>query len=472
VTTFDRPGPPSAPAVPVRRVAALSRFLPGLFALAHFAAYAGYSLRRHHRIESTGFDLGIFEQVVRGYAAGRAPVVPLKGPGFPALGDHFHPILALLAPLYRLVPSAETLLVAQAALIAASTVPIGRAAVRILGPGGGMAVTVGYGLSWGLQEAVGFDFHEVCFAVPLVALSLCRLLDRRWAAAIAWAAPLLLVKEDLSLTVAAIGGYVFLRGPRRLGALTVLAGASSGLVIVKVILPAFHPAGGYPYAAQLALNTDGLDIKARTLVLLLAPTLFLAARSPLILIAIPTLAWRFVADNPSYWGDGFHYSAVLMPIMAVAMLDAIAGRPGTGRSGPAQPHQLARRRWSRTVALGYLAVSLALAPDRPLWRLTEPAFWRTQPAVAAAHRLLDRIPDGAVVAATNGLAPHLTSRCEVRLLAETPAAEQDAEWIAADRLLPVFVTPAELRRQLAQLHVIGYRTVTDDGRFVLLRRPR
>jgi uncharacterized membrane protein len=448
---------------------ALSRFLPELFALAHFAAYAGYSVRRHHRIESAGFDLGIFEQVIRGYTAGRAPVVPLKGPGFQALGDHFHPILALLAPVYRLAPSAETLLVAQAALIAASTIPIGRAAVRVLGRGGGMAVTIGYGLSWGLQEAVGFDFHEVCFAVPLLAMSLCRLLDRRWTAAIAWATPLVLVKEDLPLTVAAIGGYVFLRGQRRLGVLTVLGGVLSGLVIVRVILPAFHPVGGYPYATHLALNADGLDIKARTLVLLLAPTLFLAARSPLVLIAVPTLAWRFLSDTPSYWGDRFHYSAILMPIMAVAMLDALVNRPGTD---PAQPRQPGCRRWSRTVALGYLAVSLALAPDRPLWRLTEPAFWRTEPATAAAHRVLDRIPDGAVVAATNGLAPHLTSRCDVRLLAHTPAAGQDAGWVVADRHFPVFVTPAELRRQLAELRAVGYRTVADDGRFVLLHRAR
>src|SRR5262249_16847228 len=106
-------------------------------------------------------------QVVRGYAAGRAPVVDLKAPGFCALRDHFHPILALLAPWYRLFPAAETLLVAQAALIAASVIPVGLAAARLLPPAGAAVVAVAYGLSWGLQEAIGFDFHEICFAVPL-----------------------------------------------------------------------------------------------------------------------------------------------------------------------------------------------------------------------------------------------------------------------------------------------------------------
>ncbi|MFD1051141.1 DUF2079 domain-containing protein, partial [Kibdelosporangium lantanae] len=63
--------------------------------------YAMLSITNHLGLRTTGFDLGIFEQAVRGYAHLRAPVSELKGPGYVLLGDHFHPILALLAPLYR-----------------------------------------------------------------------------------------------------------------------------------------------------------------------------------------------------------------------------------------------------------------------------------------------------------------------------------------------------------------------------------
>jgi uncharacterized membrane protein len=457
VTVTDRQPAPASAARPTRALVLNAR-RPELVAVAFFAIYALYSVRRHHRLETTGFDLGVFEQVVRSYVAGGMPVAPLKGPGFNALGDHFHPILALLAPVYRLVPAPETLLLAQSALIALSVVPIGRSAVRVLGPVGGCAVTIGYGLSWGLQEAVAFDFHEISFAVPLLAMSMNRLLVRRWGAAVAWAAPLVLVKEDLPLTVVAIGGYMFLRGQRRLGAATMLAGGLTGAVIVKVVLPALNPGGTYPYGGHLDPSLDGLDVKARTLVLLLAPTLFLALRSPMLVIALPTLAWRFLSDIPSHWGDASHYSAVLMPILSAALVDAVARR------------QRAESTWSTTVAVGCLAVSLALATDRPLWRLADPAFWHTDPAVAATHRVLDRIPDGAVVAATNGLAPQLTRRCEVRLLADTPPSEQTAEWIVADRRSPFFITPTELDRQLNTLKMIGYRVVVDDGRLALLQR--
>ncbi len=42
--------------------------------------------------------------------------------------------------------------------------------------------------------------------------------------------------------------------------------------------------------------------------------MFLALRSPLVLLGLPTLGWRFVSGNPAYWGMNFHYNAVLARI--------------------------------------------------------------------------------------------------------------------------------------------------------------
>src|SRR5262245_2734740 len=104
------------------------RLVPYLLAAVCFGGYAALSISRHLHGRTTGFDLGIFESAVRGYAQLHAPIVDLKGPGFNLLGDHFHPILALLAPAYRLFPTPITLLVAQAALLAASVIPVTRLA--------------------------------------------------------------------------------------------------------------------------------------------------------------------------------------------------------------------------------------------------------------------------------------------------------------------------------------------------------
>jgi len=62
--------------------------------------FAGYGLFRVYLLKCNGYDLGIFDQAVRRYAHFQAPIVTLKGDDFNILGDHFHPIIALWAPLY------------------------------------------------------------------------------------------------------------------------------------------------------------------------------------------------------------------------------------------------------------------------------------------------------------------------------------------------------------------------------------
>jgi uncharacterized membrane protein len=176
-----------------------------LIALAAFAAYTTLSVARYQRLDPGSWDLGIYTQYMRQLAGLHAPVVAIRGPGFNLLGDHFQPIVALVAPFFRLFPTPATLLVAQALLTAVSVVPVCRAARARLGTGVSRMIGVAYGFSWGLQQMIIFDFHEIAFAVPLLACSLSAMVRRRPRAAAAWALPLVFVKEDQGLTVAAIG---------------------------------------------------------------------------------------------------------------------------------------------------------------------------------------------------------------------------------------------------------------------------
>ncbi|MEV8509231.1 DUF2079 domain-containing protein [Actinoplanes sp. NPDC051475] len=443
---------------------------PHLVAAMCFAGYLTVSLRQHWLIRTTGYDLGIFEQAVRAYADGRPPVVELKGPGFNLLGDHFHPILMLLAPLYRLFPTPETLLIAQAALVAVSIIPIGRTAVSILGPIGGTCVAVAYGLSWGLQELIGFDFHEVAFAVPLLAFSLERLLRRQWPAAVAWAVPLVLVKEDLPLTIAALGGYLVLQRQRRLGLWTMAFGLATTALVVLVALPLFNPAHHYAYSMQAGSGTplfDRLATQAGTVIALLSVGVFVAVRSPVLLLAVPTLGWRFLADNPSYWGTGFHYNAVLMVIVFAAFLDAARS---LGRHAPDATASRPSGRLGVVLAAGCLVACAVHAPGRPLRAVVDPSFWRRDPRVAAAHAILDRIPDDAEVAATNRLVPQLTGRARVRMF-PPPGTASTAEWVVADTAVDDWpYRTAEVGAEVSTLGAAGYRTVAGSDGFVLLHR--
>jgi len=170
-----------------------------------FAGYFAVSLLRLLRLNPASYDLAIYTEYVKQLSQLHAPVVDVRVPGLNELGDHFQIAVGVLAPLFRLVPSPATLLFCQALATAISVFPVVTAGFALSGRATGRLIGFGYGLSWGLQQMVEFDFHEVALAVPLLAFSLSALVRRRPAAAIGWALPLVFVKEDQGFTVIAIG---------------------------------------------------------------------------------------------------------------------------------------------------------------------------------------------------------------------------------------------------------------------------
>jgi uncharacterized membrane protein len=438
--------------------------------------YAAVSLVRHHRVETAAYDLGIFTQAVKAYSRLRAPVVPLKGPGVNLLGDHFHPIVALLAPMYRLAPHAVTLLAAQALLVAASAWPLHSIAAERLGRGPAAAVTIAYLLSFGLQGLIVFDFHEVAFAVPLLAAVCADLLRERWRAACLASLPLLLVKEDLFATVAAVGVLLLCRRQRRLGAGLLGVAVLVGATVLLVVVPALSGSGHYRYWANLSPDPGGPSLldtlvspqKVVTLALLLGVTGFLAVGSPLLVLALPTLAWRFLTDNPVYWGTGAHYDAVLMPVLFTAAVDTLSR---LGRTSAL------RRAWvtrpTRTAPAVMLGLALAALPWSRFAAVAEGDTPVVQRRAAAAAEMVRRVPDGAVVSASNNVAGQLVDRCTVILFPNTSAALRP-EYVLVDtaRLSGVPLPESPQREYLERLRsgADGFVLTAQRDEFQLFRR--
>src|ERR1022692_2474957 len=432
--------------------------VPWLIAVGVFAAYMTISVFRYLRLQPSSWDLGIFTEYVKQYAHLRAPIVDARTPGMNLLGDHFHPIVALIAPFFRLFPSPATLLVAQALLAALSVIPVSRAAAERLGTGAGRAIGAAYGFSWGLQQMVSYDFHEIAFAVPLLACSLSGLVRGRVRSAVGWALPLVFVKEDQGFTVATIGLILIVAYRQRIAgiALAVWGMAWSVLAIV-VIIPHFNPAHVYPYwsnggelsPAGTPTSAGGLltqliaspGAKLPTLALILLPTAFIALRSPLVLAALPSLVLRFVSTNSAYWSTAWHYNATVMPIVFIAAIDGVArirasgaarqlSRTGRPRAGLARVSgrldaglaripgrlevvlaRLAGRLGSGLVRLPgrlggelerygaamMLAVCAALVFQFPLSSLWNSQTYQLGPHIAAARAAMALVPDGATV---------------------------------------------------------------------------
>jgi len=384
-------------------------------ALALFATYTLTAVLRYHRYGSASFDLAIFTEAVKAYAHGHAPTVPIKGEGYNILGDHLSPVIATLAPIWRLWPSPLMLLTAQAALFAWSAGIVSDTAARHLGRARGLCTGIAYGLSFGILRAVDAEFHEIAFAVPLIAMTGRHLLARRWHHAAWWAAPLCLVKEDLGLTVAAVGILIAIQGRRRIaGPLLAAAGIAVTAAAIWWVIPHFNPAGHFDYWAKAdhhswthaAWQAVSRLQTWKTIAWTLGVTGMLALRAPLVVLAAPTIAWRMLSTNSYFWSPDWHYSAVLMPIVFLAAVDTAHRLQ--------QSRRLALRQFTdRTVtALPAVAIACMAAMTYGPGDLARKDAWTGGPVAAARAAALARIPDGVTVETTKGLAAPLAARTD------------------------------------------------------------
>ena len=491
--------------------------LPGLLlAAAVMALYTYYSLQQMKHWVTPSWDLAIFTQMAQAYSHFSVPIVPIKGPDFNLWGDHFHPILVLLGPIYALFPSPTTLLVVQNALVAFASFAIVRFTQRafalaqkaelattgtaesaqnanlvkyrgVIPTITGLLLGAGFALSFGVQQAIAAQFHEVAFAVPLLAMSLGYLVlasrvsgterARYLAYACWWSLPIAFVKEDMGITVAVIGLIIFIRtgwlstavdilmprlsagtpAPMRTrmqqlysswartpavaeSTMVMMWGVFWSVVAVYVILPYFNSGGNFDYADKVnfsaalgdpfgsALQMLSNNTKLATLGLLLITGAVLWVISPLAAIALPTLAWRLLSTMESYWASTWHYSLVLMPVVFLALLDAVvrvrygvvpaaipvrsgarvadsaSAQEGDAAAEPGRLSAMARRMpvWALPAVALFLAASPIFVPgsQQPLASLANTQF--TASALTTTDQMkqdaVQKVPEGVSVA--------------------------------------------------------------------------
>src|ERR1700736_6930794 len=196
----------------------LSALLPLGLALIAAVAYAAISIYRHNHFGSNAYDLGVQDQTVWGYS--QLQMIPntvemIRN----LLGDHFHPILVVIAPLYWIWNDVRVLLIVQAVLLAAAAIPIFWWARERLGLIPAIVFEAAYLTFWGVLSGVVYDFHHIAFAIPAVSFGLYAVLTKRNRLFWPMLALGLLTRENIALTFAAIRVYIALVQHRwRLGA--------------------------------------------------------------------------------------------------------------------------------------------------------------------------------------------------------------------------------------------------------------
>ena len=440
------------------------RRLAALVAAAFAAAYAVFGLFRHWRFGSNGYDLGIFDQAVWHLSRFEAPASTISGFSN-ILGDHFYPVIGLFVPFYWILPGPETLIVVQAVLLAASTIPVYLFARARLAQGPALALTAAYALYWGMQRTMEFDVHEMAFAPLAIATAILALDRRQWRLFWVAAVSLIFIKEDLIPALTGIGILLVLQRDYRRGMALIVGSVAAFLLVVSVVVPSLNDAGVYnhassyrallaqPWRIPIALVTPAQ--KVETALMWFVPFALLSFRSPLVVLALPLVLARLLSSSPTHWATIFHYTAPLAPIIAMSAADGLARlRPSPARL---------------RLFVTLIVLLCAILPGRlPLWRLFRPAHYTLTSSDRDGYALLSMVPPEASVVAQAAIAPHLSRREQIHVLGD---GAPDAEFIIASAWLSPWPAASydELRILLEAYQRRGYTVFRERNGWLLLR---
>ena len=468
-----------------------SRLLLWAAMLAHTAAFSALSILRHRAYNTGRFDLGNMVQAVWATAHGHVlRVSDLHGEQMSRLGAHFDPILIAFAPLWRVWPSPDGLLIVQSVAVALGALPVYWLARKHLWND---RAALGFGLAYLLYPATEWlvlnEFHPVALACPLLLFAIWYLDEDRLLQFAVFAVLATLTKEEVPLVVAGLGVWYAISRRRRLaGGAIAVSGFAATLVLIQVVIPHFNPhghssfygryreVGGSPAGVVETLFTHPLRVLGaafegrdwRYFAELLLPLAGLWLFAPLMLAAVlPELAANVLSRVHTQASIHFHYTAAeIPPLIAASILGAA---------------RLLRRRPDLATTLSIAAVGIALAANFrlgpiPLWReLPLGSRLQSRDAYVSPHdRVTDRalalVPDRAVVSATNSLGAHLSAR---RRILSFPLLS-DATWVAVDETRASYLDRSDPLRSVRRIASLrrspDWRLVFEHDGILVFRR--
>ena len=420
-------------------------------AVAGFAGgFAALADIRHEAYWSGRFDLGNLTQAVWSTAHGHLlEMTDLQGRQISRLGAHFDPIVAALAPLWRVWPSPVLLLVVQAVAVALGAVPVFLLARKHLrSEWAGLGFALVYLLYPATEWLVVDDFHPVALATPLLLTGFWLLDEERLLAFAVTAGLACLTKEHIGFVVAAMGLWYALSRRRPVGLAIAMAGAAASLIAIAVIVPHFAPGGGSPFESRYAdvggspsgivktaLTHPSTTLSALTeardlqyVFHLLLPLAFLSLLAPgVALTAGPEVLLNVLSDVRTQTSIHFHYTAGAIPGLVVgAIFGAARLRDGNRAPLASLPRVVVLISVLATVLYGPIPawshVPFGQDAGGFQYRITA-----RDHAAATAVRL---IPRSAAVSASNTMGAHLSGR---RRVFSFPLLKE-ARWIAVDKL--------------------------------------
>ena len=476
---------------------------------AYIVSYVAFTWQRHYFFNSAGFDLGLQDQVVWNTSQGRWFETSLEEGNY--LGDHFQPLLALLAIPYRIYPSVIWLMIFQSVSLGLGAVPLFILARRRLdSPLSGLILATAFLLYPSTGYINRFDFHFEVVVVPLL-LAAWEAIDRnRLATASIFLGIALLGKEEVGLTVAMLGVVSALQFRiMRFGISWMIGGVVYSLVTLFLVIPMFRSVEIVRDAVPFVSNNSA-DALARyfwlgqtpmemlktillrplyvlqgihergwfhMLLILVAPLAFTPIFSPVHLLALlPSLAVNLLSD---FWAQHTAYYQYVVLFIPVFFIGAIYGtkwliadnRRFIRTTLCFQTDEL-RRIFILISILAYSFVSFYHSNPFADQGIVNDA-WIRRHNEAQIRSALSLIPSDASIATTNHYIPHLSHRPNAFLYFEFRSDYSSV--VSADYLLLNLdderdATPEEYLRLLKIAAEEGFGVIFDKGNVIVVQR--
>ncbi len=484
--------------MPVRRAFG-SRWLP--FSLAVLASvfyisfFTYFTVGNHYNFCTSAYDLGIETNLVYGAAHG-APLFRSAPLGGNMLHGGFHQtyFAYLMAPIFRVVPRAETLLVIQAVLLGLGPIPLFLLAQRRIGPWPAALLSCLYVLYAPLHGANMYDFHYQPLGVSFLLLLFYLLDTRRYRAAIPVVLVILSIREDMGAMTAALGLFLLFTGERpRVGLALAAVGGGYFVAQKMYIMPElFHkgqssfafiyrellPAGerGFGGALKTILANPGFTmtklLEEQKLIYFLqifSPLVFLPwRRLAVVWLLLPGVVLTlFSTKYPATLMISFQYSAYWVPMVFIGSV-IVLQRLGEEESKGIIP-AVSRRAWLAAIPIAMLLTSNrfgVIFQDETAKGAFDPVHFGHTEEDHQRNRdfevLHAQIPPKARVVASEWLIAHVANRYDAYTLRQ---GVLDAEYLVFWKYLRRDERPVVQKALRGQFGVMEIR-----GDFVLARR--
>ncbi len=423
-----------------------------------FLVFTYLAWRRQDAFEMGRFDLGNMSQAVWSTAQGRfLEFTDIGGNQTTRLAIHVDPILVAFAPLYWVWSNPKILLLIQAGAVAAGAFPvywIAREELKELGSDYLPAVAAFvYLLYPPLQYAVLDEFHPVTLAAPLLLFAIWYLREKRYVAAAVFLVLAALTKEEIALSVVALGIYAAVVWKDvKIGTIIATAGAVWFAIATQVVMPHFNDGdqsllmqryeevGGSIGGIIKTLFTDPAKLvnvafsnsSAGYIPLLLAPLLALPLLAPAaFLVLSPELAANLLSSQEAQSSIHFHYVAPLVPFL---IWSAILGVKRMASVSMGLARALPVAMLAGVLVSGWLMGPLPVWSELPLGSQYKADSYSPDAHDRIIRRALKLVPEHASVSATNQIGAHLSERERIF----TFPTVDDANYVVVDEVNPSY----------------------------------